>query len=391
MSELRPAMARAGITRVANITGLDDIGIPVVLVTRPNSRSLSVSQGKGASLLAAKLSGIMESLEQFHAEHVLKPVLLASYSELAQNGSVVQVERLPRSTFSNKPFDEHQRILWVQAEDVRTGCLKYVPYEMVHLDLRLPLPEGHGFFAVGSNGLASGRTALDALNHAIWELIERDALARFYEFSPKDQAERRVQLASVDDGECCSLLDRFRDASVGVAIWEISSDVGVASFMCSVVENDFNPLRRIGMARGFGCHPQRGVALRRALTEAAQSRLTRISGSRDDISVDDVDVIRTEASIREQQQHLAQEDRVFRRFEDAATTGVGSAAELLEHTLLQLSRAGLSQVLRVDLSRADMPIAVVRAIIPGLEGAPDDPFYVPGERARAIREKGQPS
>ena len=36
-----------GITRVANVTGLDHIGIPVVMVTRPNSRSISVSQGKG--------------------------------------------------------------------------------------------------------------------------------------------------------------------------------------------------------------------------------------------------------------------------------------------------------------------------------------------------------
>ena len=36
-----------GITRVGNITGLDHIGIPVVIAVRPNSRSFSVSQGKG--------------------------------------------------------------------------------------------------------------------------------------------------------------------------------------------------------------------------------------------------------------------------------------------------------------------------------------------------------
>jgi hypothetical protein len=39
-----------GITRVANVTGLDSVGIPVVMVCRPNSRSVAVSQGKGIDL-----------------------------------------------------------------------------------------------------------------------------------------------------------------------------------------------------------------------------------------------------------------------------------------------------------------------------------------------------
>ena len=59
VSRLMPVM---GITRIANVTGLDRIGVPVVMVCRPNSRSLSVSQGKGVDLLAAKASGLMESL-----------------------------------------------------------------------------------------------------------------------------------------------------------------------------------------------------------------------------------------------------------------------------------------------------------------------------------------
>lgn len=37
LTHLRPCLEKAGITRVADITGLDRIGIPVVLVTRPNA------------------------------------------------------------------------------------------------------------------------------------------------------------------------------------------------------------------------------------------------------------------------------------------------------------------------------------------------------------------
>ncbi|MHA1566275.1 MAG: hypothetical protein ACTSX7_13265, partial [Alphaproteobacteria bacterium] len=60
VSRVRPFLPAMGITRIANVTGLDTIGIPVVMVLRPNSRSVSVSQGKGFSLDDAKASGVME-------------------------------------------------------------------------------------------------------------------------------------------------------------------------------------------------------------------------------------------------------------------------------------------------------------------------------------------
>src|SRR5262245_52563932 len=47
-----------GITRIACVTGLDVLGIPVVTVTRPNARSMSVFYGKGCTLAAAKASGL---------------------------------------------------------------------------------------------------------------------------------------------------------------------------------------------------------------------------------------------------------------------------------------------------------------------------------------------
>ena len=56
---VRPFMPVMGITRIANITGLDAIGIPVVMVCRPNARALAVSQGNGLTLAAAQASGLM--------------------------------------------------------------------------------------------------------------------------------------------------------------------------------------------------------------------------------------------------------------------------------------------------------------------------------------------
>ena len=70
VARMRPVLREMGVTRVANVTGLDVVGIPTVLVVRPNARSLSVTQGKGASLEAAKASGIMECLEHYLAERI---------------------------------------------------------------------------------------------------------------------------------------------------------------------------------------------------------------------------------------------------------------------------------------------------------------------------------
>src|SRR5207237_9881329 len=61
---LAPVM---GITRVANVTGLDSVGIPVVVVCRPNSRPVPVSQGKGINLASERARGWMEADEHYHA------------------------------------------------------------------------------------------------------------------------------------------------------------------------------------------------------------------------------------------------------------------------------------------------------------------------------------
>src|SRR5439155_24761113 len=91
----RPLLPAMGITRIADVTGLDVIGIPVVMVCRPNSRSLAVSQGKGLDLAAAKASGVMESIEAYHAEHITLSVKLTTYEELRYTNRLADIPRLP--------------------------------------------------------------------------------------------------------------------------------------------------------------------------------------------------------------------------------------------------------------------------------------------------------
>lgn len=63
---LQPLLGAAGITRVADLTWLDDLGIPTVQAVRPASLTLSVSQGKAVTYRAAQVSAVMESMENWH-------------------------------------------------------------------------------------------------------------------------------------------------------------------------------------------------------------------------------------------------------------------------------------------------------------------------------------
>ena len=64
------AVPATGITRVADITGLDRVGIPVFSCIRPTAAdgAISVYNGKGATPLAARVSAVMEGVERYSAE-----------------------------------------------------------------------------------------------------------------------------------------------------------------------------------------------------------------------------------------------------------------------------------------------------------------------------------
>ncbi len=217
LARVLPLAPVMGITRLGNVTGLDNIGIPVVMACRPNARSLSVSQGKGLTLAAAKASALMECVELYHAESVSLPLRLGSVEELQYSCTLVDLDRLPRSVPAAVSAD--RPILWVEGARLERREPVWVPYEVVHLDFTdLALPET-GCLLRSSNGLASGNHPLEAISHALSELVERDAMLLFDLASDAQRAARRVDLSTVDDAGCLALLERFAAVNVAVAVW----------------------------------------------------------------------------------------------------------------------------------------------------------------------------
>ena len=270
-----------GITRVADITGLDDIGIPVVAVCRPNSRSVVVSLGKGLDLAGARASGVMESIEAFMAERIIQPLILGSFNDLQFSHRLVDVDALPRTADSR--YHPDFPILWIEGEELLSGGRVWVPYEIVHTAYTLPAPTGHRLLHrhVQRAGLRQSSAGGDQPRHLRDRRARRGRAARSAARRPRWRGGGSIRRPWMTRAAA-----RRWAGSAGpgmrAGIWDMTTDIGIPAFRCVMAETAAARVR-VGRAfEGMGCHPDRGVALLRALTEAAQSRVATIAGVRDE-------------------------------------------------------------------------------------------------------------
>jgi len=371
-----PLATRYGITRLANITGLDVVGIPVVQAIRPNAISNAVAQGKGLDLDAAKVAALMEAVETWHAERIERPLRYGCAAELSRTLPLADIDRLPR--VAGNRFHAHLDMLWIEGADVATGEPLWLPYELVHARFKTPYPPGSGCFPMSTNGLASGNDRGEAMLQGLCEVIERDATTLF-EMSAPGHSDRRLDLDSVDAVSCRLAIDRLEQAGLQVAVWDVTSDLGVPVFACQILERTDGPGLMTAPAEGVGCHPDTAVALLRALVEAAQSRLAIISGARDDVPQRAYQGQTEENSVAAWRHRLDRESGT-RRFPSLASLHVDAPATGVDLVGARLAAAGLHQAIVIDLADSALPYAVVRVVVPGLEPV-RGPGYLPGRRA----------
>ncbi|MDG4766938.1 YcaO-like family protein [Solwaraspora sp. WMMD406] len=383
LRRITPHLPAMGITRVANVTGLDHIGVPVYMAVRPNSRGLAVAQGKGLTTEAAKVSAIMESIESHHAERISAPLVLASWDELSQDRRLIDADLLP--TVNGTPLRPDRRILWIEGSDLMSDEPVWLPFDVVHNDYSGASLAVQSPFPITSNGLASGNHLLEATSHAICEVIERDAEALWLITPPDVQDRMRIDLNTVDDPACQHVLALLQRAGLAVSVRDMTTDIGLPCFIADIAENPRIAVSPVAVSQGQGCHPRREIALLRALTEAVQSRLTVIAGSRDDFFRSEY-LRATDPRNREAAWTACAKGDTPRRFTDVATRNNTSFEADLAHELAALRAAGIQQVVRVRLGGEQLGISVVRVFIPGVEHAVTPDSYHPGPRARRLQE-----
>ncbi|HEX5322654.1 MAG TPA: YcaO-like family protein [Capsulimonadaceae bacterium] len=376
LARISPVARQIGITRVGNVTGLDRIGIPVAVAVRPNSRSFSVSQGKGIGLSAALASATMEAIELFHGEDLRERTIATSYRRLSATNRTVSPASL---CGTGLPLPEQAEIAWIEGYDLLGSEACWVPWEVVHTDYTLPTSHSGEHFLSGTNGLASGNHVSEAISSAICELVERDAVALWHARDMRARSRRRLDLASVTDENCRSLLDLYDKAGTTPRVWNVTSDIGIPAFVCDIPAPKEDPSASLRRFRGAGCHPSRAVALARALTEAAQTRLTYIAGIRDDLQdYSESPKDKLGAALLDAMSEAARPDA----FEHVPNHDADDVLVDVRWELECLRAAGVKAAIAVDLTRPEFGIPVVRMVVPGLEWDCTDPHYVPGRRAR---------
>jgi ribosomal protein S12 methylthiotransferase accessory factor len=399
LRRIRPLARQAGVTRLADITGLDRIGISTFSAVVPKSRDLlSVYNGKGTTCADAACGALMEAIERHSAIEFRPSTIDGSIRSLRKRHALLDPRRC--NVRLDSEFTDATRLAWVEGWDLISPKPVMVPVRaagyLIGDEFGPPC-----FDVVSSNGLASGNTLEEAVCHALCELIERDAwtLADLRaHWRPLWEYERRPGPAEFrDDGAIYpeidlaqasapirAMLRRFARAEVSVVVKDITSDLGVPSVMASAAEDGPVPMAHLG----FGTHPDAQVAVSRALSELAQSRVVDIQGVREDLSnpEDDVPaymhhVKRVEKLDRGSWYYVRTERQ--RSVQDMGGSEHADILDDIRYMLSRLRRAGIEQAVVVDLTSPGLGIPVVRVLVPGLESWAADHSRI-GRRGTAV-------
>ena len=274
MARLAPRLADFGVTRVARITGFDRTGVEVFTAVRPNARALSVANGKGVD---PPPQGSRRSWRRSSAGMPSsRGRRSGSARRTTSSGSArpVALGALPRRR-AGPPGP----IIWAEAVDLATGAPALVPFDLVHTCWLADLPEV-GLLHLDERARLRHPSGRRRRCTALCELIEQDPLSLFERLPPEAHAARRIDPVTVAEPAVAALLDRLAGAASG---WRSGMPRPTSASRRALRAH--RPPRAAyarRLRRGLPSR-SRAVATLRAITEAAQTRVIAITGTRDDL------------------------------------------------------------------------------------------------------------
>jgi len=304
---------------------------------------LQTSYGKGLSLERARASCAMEIVERCSS---FTSVVDGRLPDAAQP---FELERAKLSDWRQRDQDaldpgtlnlevpyEDQPLYWIQGTRM-DGSAIMVPFQTVFLFANLD--EIGLFSGLGSTGLAGGSTMAQARFHALLECIERDAEA----VQPFDTG--RCFRLTTRDPAVGSLLADYRRRGIDVFFQDCTTDLGIPCYKCFVYGPGPDDI-----AKGTSAHFTGWQAALAALTETPYP-YPQGPGSRPGPPGLPV--------------------RYLEELPDHASGNLAADLARLE----QLLAANHFYPVYVDLTRRDLEIPVVRALVPGLELMADFDHY----------------
>lgn len=354
----------AGITRIADITDLDRIGLPIYTAIRPTAEdgAVSIYGGKGITKDHARASAMMEGFERYSAERQdSDEVTIAGLDEISDLGEYINPESLNLPKDFKKQNLDSMKLEWSPVKDIISDKEYYIPTNAIYH------PYIHGndcesLFKSNTNGLASGNILEEAILHGIFEVIERDAWSIF-ELTHKNYAQ--IDLDSIESDIVNDTIDRFESNGIKIKLMDFTADINVPTIAASA---DDTVTRDAGLLTlGMGTHLDPEVAILRALTEVAQSRATQINGAREDtVRADFAREAGYERMKRINKYYFRDEDEKISisSIENKSTTSITNDLEIVKDELITND---IDKILYYDLTRPELDVSVVRVIIPEME------------------------
>ncbi|AKB42202.1 YcaO-related McrA-glycine thioamidation protein [Methanosarcina mazei] len=357
---------KIGVTRIADITNLDRLGVPIFSSIRPSAApgAISIYSGKGSTEQRARISAIMESFERCLAERpglnaniagdISAPALVESYLNARENYVTLD----PGSLLLSQPYNPSSLLEWVGTYDLLNKEEVFVSANAVYHPYDSP-GQCQKLFLSNTNGLASGNVLEEAILHGLLEVIERDAISTA-QFT-RDLGKEIV--LTEEDGYLYEISRKFKDSGIDLKIWLVPTDTGIPTIIAAT--DDVKLKDPALLVMGAGSHLKPEIAVARAITEAAQSRVVQIQGAREDTD--------REGFIRS-----VGYDRMKRLnwfwFEEGEKISLSEVQDISKRSpaenidvILEKLKGLTEKVLVVDLSREEVAVPVVRVIIPGFE------------------------
>ena len=362
-----PLLERAGLGEPEDITGRDDVGIPVFSVDRQET-ALGVPKyynGKGVTREQALASAVMESLERYSAEQRdTDEVVYGTYEQACD----VMMTIDPKDLILPIPvLDRYmsETIAWTEGWEMFRGCPVWVPACAVYYPY---YPDGdYQLFRFHTNGIASGNTMEEAILHALFEDIERDAWS-ICEYRDTTRGDIVVE----DDGSLpAQLISKFADQGIEIHLKDLTSDIGIPTI--GAAADDVRTKDPEMLTIGVGTHLNPEIAAVRAITEVAQSRATHKHGAKINAQLQKVTQDMGYERIKQVNRMWFGRSPRTVKLEDMEDRSTPYVLDDIEVVLGSLMEAGFQSVVAVDLTRPELNIPVVRMIVPGLEVSTMDP------------------
>ena len=264
-----------GISRVAELTGLDSAWLPVYTCVRALSETVSIHSGKGLEREFSRAGAILEAIEFEVAEHPKGDWHIVRAIDLPPESRVPLDECFPtRSSVVN----DLTPLAWEQVVNIQDGTKKLIPSDLVWLVTRIK-DQNLMHVQMGSNGVASGGSIEDAILSGLYEIIERDAWTlNQYLLDGGFLLNRCPLIALPPRLEAC--IRKIDGANLKLHLFDITNDYKIPVFSAIILDLSGACAGTFG---GYGCHLNAEIAALRAITEAAQARCCYISGARDDL------------------------------------------------------------------------------------------------------------